>query len=215
MTPPSDTTTTSAAPSRTVRTIVENVTLGVCFTIFAIAAFQSWRTTGHVQLLLLALQETLIIGLAITRRRPKETSDSWWDITIALVGTALPLFQRAGGIQIELLRDIGIGFQVLSTGLSLFATWSLGRSFGVVAANRGVQTKGLYRVVRHPLYASYLIGYVGFVLGNLSLLNILVVSLSLACQVLRIQSEERVLSRDPDYVAYAARVRYRFFPFVY
>lgn len=204
-----------AAPSRTVRTIVENVTLGTFFTLFAAAAFSSWRATGQIQLLLIALQETLIIGLAVTRRRPKETSDSWWDITIALAGTTLPLFQRAGGIQIALLQEIGIALQILSTALSLFATWSLGRSFGVVAANRGVQTKGLYRVVRHPLYASYLIGYVGFVLGNLSLLNVLVVSLSLACQVLRIKSEERVLGRDPAYVAYAARVRYRFFPFVY
>lgn len=202
------------APSRAVRTIVENVTLGVFFTIFAIAAFQSWRSTGAVQMLLLALQETLIIGLAVTRRRPRETSDSWWDITIALVGTAMPLLQRPGGVQLELLRDIGIGFQVLGTALSLYATWSLGRSFGVVAANRGVQTKGLYRVVRHPLYASYLVGYIGFILGNLSALNILVIGLAVVCQVLRAQSEERVLRRDPAYVAYAERVRHRFIPFV-
>jgi protein-S-isoprenylcysteine O-methyltransferase Ste14 len=211
---PVDQVTRPPTPSRTIRTIVENVTLGVFFTIFAIAAFQSWRATGHVQMLLLALQETLIIGLAITRRRPKEASDSGWDITIALVGTALPLFQRAGGLQLELLRDVGIAIQVLGTALSLYATWSLGRSFGVVAANRGVQTKGLYGVVRHPLYASYLVGYIGFILGNLSVLNILVVGLSVVCQVLRAQSEERVLRRDPAYVEYAARVRHRFIPFV-
>lgn len=202
------------APSRAARTIVENVTLGVFFAIFAIAAFQSWRASGHVQMLLLALQETLIIGLAVTRRRPKEASDSWWDITIALVGTAMPLLQRPGGVQLELLRDVGIVVQVLGTGLSLYATWSLGRSFGVVAANRGVQTKGLYRVVRHPLYASYLVGYVGFILGNLSALNIVVIGLAVLCQVLRAQSEERVLRRDPVYVAYAERVRYRFIPYL-
>ena len=41
---------------------------------------------------------------------------------------------------------------VLATG----AVLSLGRSLGIEAANRGVQTHGLYRFVRHPIYAAYL-----------------------------------------------------------
>ena len=33
---------------------------------------------------------------------------------------------------------------------------SLGRSFGLMPANRGVVSSGLYRIVRHPIYLGYL-----------------------------------------------------------
>ena len=43
---------------------------------------------------------------------------------------------------------------------------TLGRSFGIVAANRGVKTRGPYRFVRHPTYMGYLICYLGYVAEN-------------------------------------------------
>ena len=43
---------------------------------------------------------------------------------------------------------------------------SLGRSFGLMPANRGIVSTGLYRVVRHPIYLGYLITHVGFVAAN-------------------------------------------------
>jgi protein-S-isoprenylcysteine O-methyltransferase Ste14 len=201
-------------PIATLRAGLENVTLGVLFTLFALSAFLTWRQTGHVQMLLLAAQEVLMIGLAVTRRRTIDTSQSWWDATIALVGTATPLFQRAGGLSLPSLVIAGTGIQIIGAALALVATFSLGRSFGVIAANRGVKTGGLYRLVRHPLYGSYLLSYLGFLLGNLSLLNLLVVGVSFLCQYLRARAEEQVLLRDSVYQEYARRVRYRFITFI-
>ena len=40
---------------------------------------------------------------------------------------------------------------------------SLGRSFGLMPANRGIVSTGLYRLVRHPIYMGYLITHSGFV----------------------------------------------------
>ena len=51
---------------------------------------------------------------------------------------------------------------------------SLGRSFGLMPANRGVVSTGLYRIVRHPIYMGYLITHVGFLAANPSLWNIVV-----------------------------------------
>ncbi len=90
------------------------------------------------------------------------------------------------------------------------AVISLGRSFGIVAANRGVRTTGFYRFVRHPLYGSYLVGYLGFLLGNLSIWNVSLIVLTVLCQYARARAEERVLLQDPAYQAYAQQVRYRF-----
>lgn len=197
------------------QSIVGNAVLGVLFALFSYAAFQSWRETGHAQMLLLALQEALMVWLVVTRRRSNEVSRSPWDWTIALLGTAAPLLQRPGVPLHAVVEPLGIAVQVLGALLSVVATASLGRSFGIVAANRGVQTSGLYSQVRHPLYGSYMVGYVGFLLGNASLLNILLIVITVGCQYLRAQAEERVLARDPQYRTYMARVRHRFFPGVF
>lgn len=99
--------------------------------------------------------------------------------------------------------------------ITIVALLSLRRSFGVVAANRGVRTGGLYRFVRHPLYGSYIIGYVGFLLGNVTAWNMLLIVLMFMCQYLRTHAEERILLHDPIYQEYAVRVPYRFIPFVF
>ena len=43
---------------------------------------------------------------------------------------------------------------------------TLGRSFGVVPANRGVVVGGPYNFVRHPIYTGYLITHVAFLVAN-------------------------------------------------
>jgi protein-S-isoprenylcysteine O-methyltransferase Ste14 len=196
-------------------TVLGNTLLGVLFALFAFAAFRTWRDTGHVQMLLLAVQELIIVGLVVTRRRTQEMSLSPWDWAIALLGTAAPLLQQPSAPLHTTLEPLGLLVQLVGAALSLLATISLGRSFGIVAANRGVRTGGLYRFVRHPLYGSYLIGYVGFLIGNASTLNLLLIALAATCQYLRGRSEERVLARDPAYRAYMKRVRYRFLPGVF
>jgi protein-S-isoprenylcysteine O-methyltransferase Ste14 len=199
----------------TVQAIVGNTTLGVLFALFALAAYRSWQGSGHAQMLLLAIQEAVIVGLVVIRRRSAETSRSLRDWGVALVGTAAPLLQRPDTPLHPALEPLGIAIQVLGAGLSVLATVSLGRSFGIVAANRGVRTGGLYRFVRHPLYGSYLIGYLGFLLGNTAPANLLLVATTVLCQHQRSVAEERVLARDPAYRAYMARVRYRFFPYIF
>ena len=72
---------------------------------------------------------------------------------------------------------------------------SLGRSFGLMPANRGIVSTGLYRLVRHPIYLGYLITHYAFVAANASMWNmILLVTADLALMV-RTVCEEWVLAR--------------------
>ena len=58
---------------------------------------------------------------------------------------------------------------------------SLGRSFGLTPANRGIVSTGVYRLVRHPIYLGYLITHVGFVAANATAWNaVLLVAADLA-----------------------------------
>lgn len=196
-------------------TILSNVFVGALFTIFAAAAFSAWQRNGHIPMLLLAAQEVLIVGLVVTRRRSVVETRAAWDWVLALAGTSAPLLQRPAPTDLAALAASGIGLQIVGAGLSVFATISLGRSFGVVAANRGVRTGGLYRWVRHPLYGSYMVGYIGFLLGNPTAWNLLLIATTFTCQYLRARAEERVLAQDPAYAAYMKTVRWRFWPHIF
>src|SRR5207247_2098154 len=73
----------------------------------------------------------------------------------------------------------------------------LGRSFGLLAANRGVQLGGAYRLVRHPMYGAHALGYLGYVLTYPSAANVMVVGATLLLLNARAVAEERILARDP------------------
>ncbi len=90
--------------------------------------------------------------------------------------------------------------------------FELGRSFGVVAANRGIKSGGLYGVVRHPIYAAYTVAMVGYVLAAPTIANVVVVSITMTFQVRRMFAEEAVLMRSAEYRSYACAVPWRLVP---
>ena len=106
---------------------------------------------------------------------------------------------------------------VMLTGtiVQLHAKLTLGRSFGCVAAHRGLQLDGPYRFVRHPMYAGYLVGRLGFLLVNPTRWNVLVCAACYALQVPPLLAEERLLGHDERYRAYRARVRWHLLPGIY
>jgi protein-S-isoprenylcysteine O-methyltransferase Ste14 len=99
--------------------------------------------------------------------------------------------------------------------ISLAALFSLNKSFGLVAANRGVKRGGLYGVVRHPIYAGYFISFAAYVTQNATVANVALYAVFICIELLRVAAEERVLSDDPEYVNYARATRWRVVPFVY
>ena len=180
--------------------------------LFAVANFASWRKT-HVPLGLGAIAlELVIAALFVVRRAPLTTSRAPLAWSAAAVGTfgmlgARPHYTPVGG-----LEPLYAALQLVGAGLAVWAVAALGRSFGLVAANRGIRTHGPYRVVRHPLYAGYLLTESGYVLENPSLRNVLLVVLVMAVQGVRVVVEERWLLGDPAYRTYAATVRRRIVP---
>jgi protein-S-isoprenylcysteine O-methyltransferase Ste14 len=128
------------------------------------------------------------------------------------MGTFLPSF-----FSLENHREYLHGIVIQSAGnlLSIYALFCLGRSIGILPANRGIQTHGLYGWVRHPLYMSYQVANFGYVLNHPGLYNVLLLAGCLIAQVLRIYREEKFLDQDPQYQEYKKKVRWKLFPFVY
>jgi protein-S-isoprenylcysteine O-methyltransferase Ste14 len=68
-------------------------------------------------------------------------------------------------------------------------------------------------VVRHPIYASYLLIQSGYVLQSLSLRNLAVVTLASACNIARAVAGVRPLAGPPASVTYRERARWRLIPY--
>jgi protein-S-isoprenylcysteine O-methyltransferase Ste14 len=178
---------------------------------FCYAHLQAWQHTGVLSHLLFAASESLVALLFLLRHEAAAVSAAPGDWLLAVAGTAAPmLFDPSGGG-----HAAGSGLVLAGVLLQIGGLLSLNRSFGLVAARRQVKTGGLYRVVRHPLYVSYLLMYSGYVVVNPSLANLLLAVLAAALLVGRIGREERFLARDLAYQAYMDQVRYRLIPQLY
>ena len=180
--------------------------------LFASFVVRLSHTIGVRPYNLLAMISEGLVALFIVIRRPAQSLTlKPLDWIVGLAGTTLPMLVRPGGL--PLLPEI-VGTVVMCSGLSLaiWAKLTLRRSFGLAAANRGMVATGPYRLVRHPMYAGYIVVYVGFFLNNPLGWNLGLYGMSVFLQVARILVEETVLTQDPAYRSYRERVRYRLLP---
>jgi protein-S-isoprenylcysteine O-methyltransferase Ste14 len=131
-----------------------------------------------------------------------------WLYTIA--GTFLPLLLLPATLTLNLF--FGKALLVLGGLLAILAYLSLNRSFGLVPAIREVKTRGLYKFVRHPMYSSYFVIYIGYLLVASSLYNFVIISALFFLLYKRSEYEEEILRTDKSYLLYTEKVPYKFFP---
>ena len=193
--------------------VLSRALLVLFFGLFAWSNFERWRSTGEPSGLGLTLLEGWVALMFVIRRPAHDVSISRLAWIAAPIGTFAMLLARPaeGGLSPLSARPSSSS----ESGFALVSLTALGRSFGLVAANRGVKTRGPYGLVRHPAYAGYLISFVGYIAENPSLRNVGLVILGTAFQLVRIREEEQLLSRDSSYASYRQRVRYRLIPLVY
>lgn len=158
--------------------------------------------------------EGIVMLMVIVRRSTDQISLAPRDWLFAFGGTFV-LMLLIPGEPIPGLSPVAPIFLFLGMAISLSAKLQLRRSFGIVAANRGLKTTGLYGTVRHPMYLGYFVLYIGMIMLNFSSWNVLLLIVWTSLQIVRIHAEETILSRDADYLAHMRKVQYRLVPFVY
>lgn len=183
------------------------------YTSLCIRLLPSILPPEHLFPLMLLLSEGLVLVFLLIRRSTDKVSTNPRDWIVAFGGTLTPLLVAT--TETIFLPQLGFCVILIGFTLHLSAKLSLRRSFGIVPADRGVKTLGLYAFVRHPIYLGYMVAHVGFLLGAPSLWNASVYAVTWALLIGRIFFEERFLSLNPDYRAYCTKVRYRLFPGVF
>lgn len=179
---------------------------------FAYRHVTAFLTTNEWSYLFMCISESLIAFFFLVRKCPASVSSAPFDWVIAVVGTfASFLFIPADSGVMPMAKHAVI----VGTGLTILGMISLNRSFALVPATREIKTSGMYSFVRHPLYASYLVIYTGYLLANTSQGNIAAYFFTMGCMFIRLFREEKHLSLDHTYREYMKRVRYRVVPFVF
>ena len=179
---------------------------------FAYVTLEAYLQT-HRPIGFLFFAEQMVVVVAYLVRRPARTvTRRFGDWLFAFGGTFAPVLLRPDGAHPQWGLQSGLVLQLFGVVLCLWSLTVLGRSFGFAAADRGLVMRGPYRIVRHPVYASYIALQFGYLLQSLSWRNLAVVLLAQACSAGRIRAEERVLATNAAHAAYRARVRWRVLP---
>lgn len=166
--------------------------------------------------LLFLISEGFTLGLVLFARKALARDLSVSAMVVTVYAMVYPALLQPVGTARLAPEWIGAALQLAGMAWQFVAKVYLGRSFGLLPAQRGLVVSGPYRVMRHPIYFGYVIGHVGFLLANFSLVNLLVLGLLYVAQVIRLLREEAVLAaRDPAYRAYQQRVRWHLVPYVF
>jgi protein-S-isoprenylcysteine O-methyltransferase Ste14 len=187
----------------------------VLYSLLSINLLADYRQTGHLTGLLLLASEALVVVLTLIRRRTTIVDRSAAGLVTTMLSLAGPPMLRAVA-EPGLVADTATAI-VSAAGLALvvMGKLTLGRSFGIAPANRGVVIGGPYNLVRHPIYTGYLITHVAFLVAHPTPWNGLVIAVADGALIVRALIEERVLSRDEQYRSYCQRVGWHLVPGVF
>jgi protein-S-isoprenylcysteine O-methyltransferase Ste14 len=192
--------------------LLARVVVGALFVLLSLNLLAHFARTHEITGLLLLVSEALVVVLTIVRRRATFVDRSPATAVVAAISMMGPPLLRASTAP-GLLPDAATA-SLSALGLSIVIAGKvvLGRSFGIVPANRGIVANGPYAFVRHPIYTGYLLTHVGFVLAHPQVANLALVVVSDVALIFRALNEERALQRDQRYREYIASVRWRLVP---
>jgi protein-S-isoprenylcysteine O-methyltransferase Ste14 len=184
------------------------------FVVLATRIAGEYMQTGHLTGLMLLVSELLVVVLTVVRRKAVTVDRRWQARVVAAASIVLvPFIRPTGGAAVPDLYTALVsagGLAVIIAG-----KMTLGRSFGLMPAHRGLVCSGIYGLVRHPIYAGYLVTHAAFFVAHPSAWNLAVLGVSDFALLVRATYEERTLSGDPEYVTYMDRVRWRVLPGVF
>ncbi len=182
------------------------------FSFLAVRIGADFLSTGRLTGLLLLASEALVVVLTVFRRTPAVVDRSAKARVLTALSLIGPLLVRPGQVAPFAAEALTVSASALGLMVVIAGKVTLGRSFGLIPANRGVVCTGPYRLVRHPIYLGYLITHVAYVAANPTMWNMVVFTIADVALLARAVCEEETLTRDEAYKAYTTRVRWRVVP---
>lgn len=193
----------------------EKMVLLIFYTMLLYEFLSDRRVSINMQDIIFFSEETFMMLFVALRRPAAHISTNPYEWAVSLGGAVVSSLYRPSLLHPLVSSDIIAVVASIGMVVEWLGKFSLGRSIGVIPARRSLKMNGVYRLVRHPIYAGYLMIYISVTLGAPSPQNIAVLALTTIGLILRIRIEERLLSQDNIYQTYKQLVRYRMLPGVF
>jgi protein-S-isoprenylcysteine O-methyltransferase Ste14 len=179
---------------------------------FAVSGYHYYQQSRSLIGAVFFAVQLWVVVVYLARRPARRVSQRPTDWLLAFGGTFSGVLLRPDGLHPPVGVAVGLALQVAGLVVCVAAFLALGRSFGFAPADRGLRRHGPYAVVRHPIYAGYVLLVFGYLAQSISVRNGLVLLLVLGCNIGRIRAEERFLETGPEYARYEGAVRWRLVP---
>jgi protein-S-isoprenylcysteine O-methyltransferase Ste14 len=191
------------------------IVVGTLFGMLSLNLLTDFVHTHRLTGLWMLISESLVVVMTVLRRRTQTVDRSRRTAIITGISLLGPSLVRAATN--HAIAPENVTALASSAGLLIVIAgkFTLGRSFGIVPANRGVVIAGPYTVVRHPIYAGYLLTHLAFACANATAWNVLVLLMADTALVIRSRHEEQLLARDSSYQTYCSRVPWHLVPGLY
>jgi protein-S-isoprenylcysteine O-methyltransferase Ste14 len=203
------------ARSRDLRELVSRAAIVSLFTMLAVRLGVDYLETGRLTGLLLLASEALVVVFTVFRRAPALVDRSMRARALTGMSILGPLLLMPSPPTRLASDAVTVAVSAIGLTVVIAGKMSLGRSFGLMPANRGIVCTGPYRLVRHPIYMGYLITHVAFLAANPSPWNIVALVGADLVLMARAVCEECTLGRAAEYRDYQTRVRWRVVPGVF
>ena len=185
----------------------------VClFSVMAMRFGVDFVRTGRVTGLLLLMSEMLVVVLTVMRRSAATVDRSVRARVLTAVSMLGPSMLAPASVVALLPQFATVAISAVGLAIVIAGKVTLGRSFGLMPANRGIVSTGVYRAVRHPIYMGYLVTHVAYMASMPSMWNVIALVAADIALLARAVCEEKTLARDPRYREYQQIVRWRVCP---
>lgn len=182
---------------------------------FMWATYSRERSVGFdLPGIVLVAQALVFLATMVSRKTPIRVSTNPWYWLLTFVETywlflVIAVVRSGRAIVPHWASDSLATFSLL---LMIWARLSLGRSIGLVPAQRTLVKHGAYRYMRHPIYLATSLNLVAVALDGYSPMNLTIVALGIFWFGLKSVVEESYLRSDPQYAEYMRRVPWRWLP---
>ena len=187
----------------------------VLFSTMAVRFAADFIQTGRITGLFLLASEALVVVLTMVRRSAATIDRSIKARVLTGISIMGPPVLIPGAAPALAPEMTTVALSIAGLSVVIAGKITLGRSFALLPANRGIVSKGVYGLVRHPIYLGYLVTHVAFLVASPSLFNLGALLVADAALLARAVCEEKTLALDPEYRAYQQRVRWRVAPYLF
>ncbi len=204
-----------SAQAHHITDLLARATIIVLFSMMAVRFGNDFLQTGRLTGLFLLLSEALVVVLTLVRRSAHSVDRSVRARVLTVVSVLGPPLLAPAAVAALAPETATVALSCAGLAMVIGGKITLGRSFALLPANRGVVSTGVYRLVRHPIYMGYLVSHVAFLAASPSLWNCAALFIADGALLARAACEEETLSKDPAYRDYQSHVRWRVVPGVF